>query len=188
MDAIEIFFTAYGALLALAIAKVMVGASRLLRSRATVRIGWTTPLLMLLLVLDACSFINNASHVMGLADLSLGMVATGVLASGAYYMAATLVVPDDLSEWPDLDAYYDRQKPFVLGGMLVGSLLGFEVTSLLVRGLSETIAQRWTGLQAALSLSYYLLLGVLLFIRNRATNLVMLATLNAIYVIVMIAA
>jgi hypothetical protein len=184
MDAIEIFFAVYGVLLALALARILSSAARLIRHRTRVRIGWTTPLLMLLLLLDICSFVNNASSVMGLADLSLAMVATGVGASGAYLLAAHMVAPDDLADWPDLDAYYDKHKRFVVGCMAAASVLGFEITSVLVKGLAETITARWTGIQAMLDLTYYLLIAVLFFIRNRATNVVMLATLCAVYFVV----
>ncbi len=184
MDAIEIFFAAYGVLLALAVAKLLSSVARLVRHRAAVRIGWCLPLLMLLLLLDICSFVNNASRMMGLADLSLATVACGIFASGAYYLAAEMAAPDSFADWPDLDAYYDKHKRFVVGGMLAASVLGFEVTSVVIKGLSETITARWTGIQAMLDLSYYVLLGVLLVIRNRATNIVMLTTLCAIYFIV----
>jgi hypothetical protein len=184
MDAIEIFFAVYGVLLALAIARLLSSVARLIRSRETVRVGWCAPLLMLLLLLDICSFINSASRTMGLADLSLAVVATGVGASGTYFLAASLVAPETFDRWPDLDAYYDQHKRYVVGGMVVASLLGFEVTSLLVKGLAETLVTRWTGVSAVLNLSYYVLLGVLFFIRNRATNIVMLATLSSIYFVV----
>jgi hypothetical protein len=185
MDAIEIFFAAYGVLLALAIAKVVSSAARLIRHRDALRIGWATPLLMLLVLLDTCSFLNSASKIMGLADLGLGVVTNGVLACGFYYLIAALVAPDDLTAWPDLDAYYDQHKRLVVGGMIAGSLLGFEVTSVLVRGFTETLQLRWMGLHATLLAAFYSLILALFFIRNRAINLVLLAMLNAIFVVVM---
>jgi hypothetical protein len=185
MDAIEIFFAAYGALLALAVARLLSSAARLIRARETVKIGWATPLLMLLLLLEICSFLTNASKIMGLADLGLGVVTNGIVAAGCYFLIASLVAPDDLTAWPDLDAYYDKHKSLVVGGMIVGSLLGFEVTSLLVRGFAESVQVRWMGLRATLLLAFYSLIVVLFLIRNRAANLVLLAMLNAIFVVVM---
>lgn len=186
MDAIEIFFAAYGLLLALAVAKLFSSAALIFRKRAQIRIGWATPLLMLLLVLDLCSLINNGSRLLGLADLSLKLVANSILAGGVYYLIATLAAPDDVVEWPDLDAYYDRHKTVVVGGMMLGSMLGFELTSVLVRGFVDTLQARWMGLNATLLLTFYLLMIVLLFIRNRAVNLVILAILNAIFLVVML--
>lgn len=185
MDAIEIFFAAYGVLLALAIAKVMSSAARLIRARSTIKLGWATPLLMLLVVLDICSFLNSASKIMGQADLGLGVVTNGMLACGFYYLIAQLVAPDDLEAWPNLNTYYEKHKPLVVGGMIIGSLLGFEVTSVLVRGLMETVQVRWMGLHATLLLAFYSLIVVLFFVRNRTANLMLLAILNAIFVVVM---
>lgn len=185
MDAIEIFFAAYGVLLALAIAKVVSSAARMIRARATIKLGWATPLLMLLVVLDTCSFLNSASKIMGQADLSLGVVTNGMLACGFYYLIALLVAPDDLEAWPNLNAYYEKHKPLVVGGMIAGSLLGFEVTSVLVRGFMETVQVRWMGLHATLLLAFYSLIVALFFVRNRAVNLILLAALNAIFVVVM---
>lgn len=185
MDAIEIFFACYGVLLALAFAKLLSSAARLIRARETIRLGWATPLLMLLVLLDTCSFLNSASRIMGQADLGLGLVTNGVLACGFYYLIASLVAPEDLTAWPDLTAYYDKHKRLVVGGMIAGSLLGFEVTSVLVRGFSETLQVRWMGLHATLLAAFYLMIVALFFVRNRAANLVLLAMLNAIFVVVM---
>lgn len=185
MDAIEIFYGAYGALLALAIGKLMTSVASLIRKRSDIHIGWLTPLLILLLLLDICSFINSASRLMGLADLSLGIVSTGILACAVYYLAATLVAPDDFAAWPDLDAYYDQHKRLVVGAITVASLLGFELSSALVKGFAETFQARWMGLQATLLLAFYLLVVALFVVRNRAVNVVLLAILNAIFVVVM---
>lgn len=185
MDAIEIFFTAYGALLALAIVKLLGSTVRLVRARASLRIGWSTPLLMLLLLLDICSLVNNGARLMGLADLNLALVTTSLLAGSIYYMTTAMVAPDDLSGWSNLDTYYDQNKRFVVGGMALGSLLGFEAVAVLVRGFQETLQSRWLGLSATLLLAFYLLVAVLFFVRNRAANIVLLASLNAIFLVVM---
>ena len=105
-----------------------------------------------------------------------------MLAASGYYLAGRLIAPTNLADRTDLDAYYDRYKVWVIGGILIASVLGFEVMSVLVKGLEETARTRWVGLSAPLVSSFYLILGVLLVIRNRATNLFLLATLNAIFV------
>jgi hypothetical protein len=185
MDAIEIFFTAYGALLALGVAQLLLSAVRLIRAREAVRLGWATPLLMMLSLLEICSFLNMSSRLMGQADLSLGLVTNGVLACGGFFLAAALAAPDDLSLWPNLNLYYEKHKRLAVGGMIVGSLLGFELNSVLVRGFTETVQVRWMGLHATLLLAFYGLIVALFFVRNRAANLVLLTMLNAIFVVVM---
>lgn len=186
MDAIEIYFGAYGALLALAVAKLVSSAVRMMRNRSAVRVGLLTPLLMLLILADLCSLINSASKLMGLADLSLRLVTVSMSAAGLYSMIAAMAAPDDFAEWPDLNAYYDKHKRILIGGLLAGSLLGFEVTTTLVKGFTETLHTRWMGLHAALFLAFYLLMIALLVVRNRIANLVMLSVLNAIFLVVML--
>lgn len=186
MDAIEIFFTVYGALMALALAKLLANAVRIARARDSIRIGWLLPLFILLLLLDICSLINYGGRVLGLADLSLRLVTNGVLTASAYYIAATLAGPEDLAKTPDLDDYYDRHRPVLIGALALGSVLGFEGNSLLIRGLSETLQVRWMGLNAALLLAFYTLITVLLFVRNRAINRLALASLNAIFVVLLL--
>lgn len=188
MDAIEIFFAAYGALLAIAAANLLAAAARLIRKPTDVRIGWSTPLLLLLVFLDICSFTASTSRTMGLADLSSTTVTTALLAAGAYCLAARLIAPTDFADWKDLDTYYDRYKVWVIGGTLFASIMGFEVMSLLVRGLEETVQLRWKGVSTPLIMSFYVILGVLLVIRNRATNLVLLGTLNAIFLVALFTA
>lgn len=185
MDAIEIFFTVYGALLALAVAKLMSNVARIARARDGIRIGWSMPLFMLLLLLDICSLINNGGRILGLADLSLRLVTNGVITASLYYLLATLTAPNDGGKITDLDDYYDRHRPLLIGGMALGSVLGFEVNAVLIRGFSETLEARWMGLNATLMFAFYLLLGVLLFVRHRAVNHVALAILNAIFLVVL---
>lgn len=183
MDAIEVFYAFYGALLALAAGRLLAGAARLLAHRGTIRIGWMTPLLALLLVFDLAACATNGWRALGSADMSLRLVLDCMLAAGAYYMAASLIAPETLSDGLDLDVWYRQNKRYVVGGMLAGNVLGFEVMQIILNGLHETLTTRWTGFNALMNLVYYVLLIVLLLIRNRATDLVMLVVLNALYFI-----
>jgi Na+/H+ antiporter NhaC len=47
----------------------------------------------------------------------------GLFVTGLYYLAATLVFPDDASNWADLDDYYFEHKRQVLGGILASRVL-----------------------------------------------------------------
>jgi hypothetical protein len=186
MDAIELFYAAYGVLLALAFAKVLSGTARLVSHRKTIRIGWATPLLMLLLLFDLASSITNAWRQLGTADPSLRLVVACLTAAGAYYLAASLVVPEVLVEDADLERRFAATKLFTVGGLLVANLMGAQVVEALIKGPAEVIATRWTGFSAVMNFAFYGLVLALLLIRNRATNIIMLATLNAIFVLVLL--
>jgi len=186
MDAIEIFFAGYGVMLALAFAKILAGGARLIGRRKTIRLGWATPLLMLLLLFDLASAMTSAWRNLGVADIGVRLVLACLLSAGAYYVAASLVVPDDLADGADLDAWFYDNKRFMAGGLLAANLLGFEVVQSLIKGPGEMLAGRWTGFSGVMNLVFYALVLVLMVVRNRVTELVMLATLNAIYVLVLL--
>ncbi len=187
MDAIEIFFAFYAVLLALATGKLLSGAARLLEHRKTIRIGWLTPLLMLLLTFDLASFVTGAWRTLGVADISFRLVFTCLLASGAYYVAASLAAPRDLEAHPDLDAWFAEHKRWTVGGLLAANLLGFEVVQLLIKGPVEMLSSRWTGFSAVMNLIFYALIVLLIAVRNKVVDLVMLVTLNALYLVVLVA-
>lgn len=187
MDAIEIFFAAYGALLALAVGRLVAGAARLIEHRKAIRIGWSTPLLMLLLLFDMSSFVSSAWRTMGAIEPGQRLVLVCLGAAGAYNLATRLVVPTNVTEGLDLDAWYDRHKRYVLGGLILASLLGVELAQILATDSISVLAAHWRGLSLVLNSAFYGMLVVLMLIRNRATNIFLLATLNALYLTVTIA-
>ena len=186
MDAIELFLAFYGALLALATAKTLSGVARLIVHRAAIRIGWLTPLLVLLLLFDLISMVNTSWRLLGVADSNMRLVAACLGAAGAYYLAATLAVPETLGEGQDLDAHYRETKRFTIGGVLTANLLGSQAVQLMLQGPSEFVSARWTGFPGVMSLLFFGLLLTLLLIRNRMINIIMMATLNAIFVLVLL--
>jgi hypothetical protein len=186
MDAIEVLFAFYGALLALAAGKLLSGVVRLVKQREAVRVGWTTPLLTLLLVFDLAACATNGWRTLGSADMSLQVVLVCMLAAGAYYFAASLAIPDGPTDTTDLDAWYRQNKRYVVGGMLAGNVLGFELLQVLIRGVDEAFTTRWTGFSALMNGMFYLLLVVLMLMRSRATDIALLVVLNALYVIALV--
>ncbi|MET3666686.1 hypothetical protein [Caulobacter sp. 1776] len=186
MDAIEIFFACYGVLLALSFAKVLAGAARLIAHRKTIRIGWLTPLLMLLLLFDMASAVTSGWRNLGVADISLRLVLACLSAAGAYYVIASLAVPEELQDGADLDAWFRDHKHYMAGGLLAANLLGFELVQSLIKGPAEMVAGRWMGFSGVMNLVFYALVAVLILVRNRITELVMLATLNIVYVLVLL--
>ena len=187
MDAIEIFFAAYGALLALAVGGLITRGARLIEHRAAIRIGWLTPLLMLLLLFDMASFLSAAWRTLGASEPGQRLVLACLGAAAAYNFATRLVVPTVVTDGLDLDAWYDRQKRYVLGALILGNLLGVELAQAIATGSLTIVAAHWTGLALVLNSAFYGMLVVLMLIRNRATNILLLATLNALYLTVTIA-
>jgi len=190
MSPFELVFAVYGLLLGLAIAEVLGGFSRTLklkRGTRPVKIGWLTPLLGLLVILDLTSFWVIAWEVREqIAANYLTLI--GVLTIvGIYYLAATLIFPDAPEEWPDFDDWYDKQNRLVIGGLLAANVgtwighIGLEIAKptpdaeLAMTGLEMVVV--WVGL-AVLAL-----LVALLKVKSRRWNVALLVTISALLLV-----
>lgn len=189
MSGFDLVFAAFGLLLGLAISEVLGGFSRALklkRGAKPVRIGWLTPLLGLFVLLDLTSFWLTAFEARAQMEANY-LTLTAVLALvGVYYLAATLIFPDEPEEWPDFDHWYDRHKRMVIGGVLcanIGNIIG-QIALEAYRPSTETAlsadAEYWMGLAL---LGLFGALSALLFVRNRWVNGALLIALIAILLV-----
>lgn len=192
MSPFELVFAVYGLLLGLAIAEVLGGFSRALklkRGTRAVRIGWLTPLLGILVMLDLTSFwllAWDAREQISANYVTLVGVLTMV---GIYYLAATLIFPDEPEEWPDFDDWYDKQNRLVIGGLLAANVASWIGTSVLdaIHPLPEAPA----GATDATAEMLYMISGfsilalfvALLTVKGRRWNAVMLATVCVLLVV-----
>ena len=188
MSPFELVFAVYGLLLGLAIAEVLGGFSRALklkRGTRPIQIGWLTPLLGVLVMLDLTSFwliAWEAREQISANYLTLVMVLTIV---GIYYLAATLIFPDEPEEWPNFDDWYDKQNRMVIGGLLaanVGSWIG---------GIALEIAAPTPDAELGMTNAELLLVGggglavlalliALLKVKSRRWNVALLVTVIAL--------
>lgn len=122
-EAFNFAFTLFGLLLGLSLAQLFGGFARALRSRHRLRIGWLSPLLGLLLVVDLVTFWTQAWDLRDSVPVTLPTLLFGAFVAGLYYIAAALVFPDDLEEWSDLDLYYSKQKLWVVLAVQVSNLM-----------------------------------------------------------------
>jgi cation transport ATPase len=114
MSAFDFAFTLFGLLLGLSLAELFGGFARALRARHRVRIGWLSPLLALLMIVDLISFWIGAWNDRASITVTFPTLLFGAAIAGLYYMAAALVFPENLEEWRDLDTYYATQKVWVV--------------------------------------------------------------------------
>ena len=123
MTSFEFAFSLFGLLLGLSVAEVMGGFARVLRARHKIRLGWLTPLLGVLLMVDLVTFWSNAWDMREAIPPSFEALLYGTAIAAIYYLSASLVFPVELEEWPDLDAYFLRHKGQVMAGVIAANLL-----------------------------------------------------------------
>lgn len=123
MSTFEFAFSLFGLLLGLSVAEVMAGFARVLKARRNIRLGWLTPLLGMVLVVDLVTFWENSWSLRNGIEPNLLPLLFGTLVTAIYYLSASLVFPDSPSEWPDLDAWFMAHKGHVMSGVLAANLL-----------------------------------------------------------------
>ncbi|NJC04471.1 hypothetical protein GGQ97_000264 [Sphingomonas kaistensis] len=182
MSDFEFLFALYGLMLGLSIAEVLSGLARSieerLQSRPTLRIGWLCPLLAVFVLLDLLSFWSAAWTVRPVVRVSGESLMLVTAFAGAYYLAARLVFPRDLSQLADLDEHFFRVRRIV-----VGILLALLVVQMTYYASVPAIRPR---LVAPASLGMTLLLAALLvaamIVRSRRWATIVLAALVLRYV------
>ena len=123
MTSFEFVFSLFGLLLGLSLAEVLGGFGRAVQKRRKLRLGWLTPLLGLIVLLDVSSFWLVAWAMRDAIPIQYFPMMCGLVICGLYYLVATLVFPHDFDDWPDLDPYYFAHKRQVIGGTLGCNLL-----------------------------------------------------------------
>lgn len=124
MSAFEFFFSFYGLVLGLSVAVLATGAARAVKHRKTVRVGWLTPLLALFTALDIATFWDAAWANFRELPLSYGLLVGGLVVAVIYFIAASLVFPDETDDAGPLDDHFWANKRTVLILLIVANLLG----------------------------------------------------------------
>lgn len=119
MGGFEFIFSLFGLLLGLALAAGLGGLARALKVRHRVRIGWPTALLGIFVSCDVVTFWMYGWAMRDAIEISWPVMFGGFVVTGLYYVAASLVFPDDPEDWGDLDGHFDKQRRVVLGAVLL---------------------------------------------------------------------
>lgn len=181
MSPFEFFFSLYGLILGLSVTEVITGFARVMRRRERIRLGYVTPMLGGMMLIDLASFWVNAWDHMRDIEVGLPLLLLGLVIAGVYFLAASLVFPDDLEAWPSLDDFYDRHKGWVIGGVMTANLIAdFGITALMLTPhdyFTRVITVSHLGVAAAFTA---LVLGIAL-IRNHRVNAVLMVLVYGMY-------
>jgi hypothetical protein len=182
MSGFEFFFGFFGLILGLSVVEVLTGFGKVLRRRDRLRLGWVTPLLALFVLLDVASFWSVSWTRMQGVEPSYLLLLIGLAIAGVYYLAASLVFPDDLDAWPSLDEFYDRHKRWVVGGVWTAKTLSHTALLGVVGGVDALRAYWASPFILIVTLWVFPLMAAICLVRNRAANAVMLALLILFYI------
>lgn len=176
MSGFDFAFTLFGLVLGLAMAEVLAGFVRVLKARSaseskkrTIRIGWMTPVMGGIVVIDLVTAWNLAWLTLQEVSISIPVLVAGMVETGLYFIAASLVWPDEAKDWADLDNWFDRHKAQI-GICLALANVGF--------WLLYNASGIYSGLPPALA-PYILATAALPFTRTRRQSAWALAVLVA---------
>ena len=119
MSEFEFAFSLFGLLLGLALAEGLGGLAKALKASHKVRIGWLTALLGIFVSCDVVTFWVYGWGMRSFVAFTWPTLFAGFLVTATYYVAASMIFPDDPEEWGDLDGYFWKQRRKVLGGVFL---------------------------------------------------------------------
>ena len=102
---------------------------------------------------------------------------TGLAISSLYYLAASLVIPDDAADREELDSHFFEQKHKVLGLLLLCNVLIYAARGAVMGAASVA----WTPGELALVILYFLALAAAVLARGRLLNTLLLGFLILVY-------
>lgn len=160
MSSFEFVFSLFGLLLGFTLVEVLNGLvrttklrrNRLDRDRANIKIGWLTPLLAIFVMMDVSSYWENVWTLREGIPVGHDTIFGGLLISGLYFYAASMVFPDEPRSWPDLDDWFWQHRRQVLGPLLAVSVCWTALTRTLDPPRSLLNFSLLTGLYLGLML------------------------------------
>lgn len=172
MTAFEFIFPLFGLLVGLSFAEMLGGLARALKTSRNIRVGWLTPLLGTLILINLTMFWQGAWEVRDIASpTSLSLILV-LLIGGTYFLAASMVFPSPGEERRDLDSHFMANRKVALLAIAACNLLYLVLIGIEAAGRLGPVW--WLG--NGLFLALLLLAG---FSRNRRVIVAVLALLIA---------
>ena len=106
MTGFEFVFPLFGLLVGLSFAEMLSGLARSLKNKCEVHVGWLTPLLGLVILLNLTMIWLGAWDMRNVATPSSTGMLFILVVGGAYFLAASMVFPATGAEVPDLDRHF----------------------------------------------------------------------------------
>lgn len=173
MSAFEFVFTLFGLLLGLSLAEVLSKFSQALQMRRTREIGWLTPLLGIVVMLDIASFWSAAWLIRGSIKAEYAYLLGGLIVTGVYFLAASIVFPRHGESEIDYDRHYFEHRRQVFGALLFCNVAAFA-------GVIAVLSADSYWLELCIFVPYCVALLVAIVSADRRVNIAMLLALTAL--------
>ncbi len=144
MDQFSLFFAFYSLILGLAIAEILSGFGRYVRSHATHKVGAQTALLALLAFVSITATWIDAFSTLRAIGLDVDSLWAPILTATLYYLGATVIFPSNSADLNHLDDYFAERKRFVIGMLFSCELLATYMTlPLIEQGIRDHPESFW---------------------------------------------
>ena len=114
MTAFEFVFPLFGLLVGLSFAEMLSGLARSLKNKREVRVGWMTPLLGTVILINLTMFWQGAWEVRDVAAPTSVSLLLILAVGGGYFLAASMVFPSPGGEVRDLDTHFMANRGVAL--------------------------------------------------------------------------
>jgi len=114
MTAFEFVFPLFGLLVGLSYAEMLAGLARALKNKREVRVGWLTPLLGLVILVNLTMIWLGSWEMRDVAKPSSAALLFILAVGGSYFLAASLVFPSASADVSDLDDHFMANRKVAL--------------------------------------------------------------------------
>ena len=179
MSEFEFVFPLFALLVGLAVTEMLAGLAHALKSKAHIHVGWLTPLLGTLILINLAMFWQGSWEIRGEITATSASLILVLLVGGAYYLAASLVFPAWGSDISDLDEHFMAHRKVALLAIAACNLVYFVRIALVS---NERIGAEWW----AANLAFIAILLIAALASNRRLILAALWTLIASHVLMLL--
>jgi hypothetical protein len=143
--------------------------------KAEIHIGWLTPLLGALTMLNVVTWWANLFQFQNALPLGFDTIIIGLILCSFYYFAASMIFPDEPRAWPDVDEWFWLHRRQVIGCILAANVPFFLMT------FNEPGTVNEQMLNAVVVIMFVGLLGLAMFAQKQWIVTAALATLVVVH-------
>jgi hypothetical protein len=110
MNEFEFVFPLFALLVGLSMAEMLSGLANSLKSKREVQIGWLTPLLGMLILINLAMFWQGSWQIRDAITADSATLLLVVVVGGTYYLAASMVFPLSGANVHDLDHHFMEHR------------------------------------------------------------------------------